>query len=67
MHEEDYINDFAAFIDSSFAAKPEEDIESFDEYTYQLKLRLYLNSEIFRERFIRGYEVLMEWTTSGQK
>lgn len=67
MHEEDYIKELAAFVDGSFVAKPEEDLESFDEYTYQLKRRLYLNPEKFRERFIKGYEVLMQWTTSDQK
>ena len=58
--EQEIIGDLAQAIIEAMTANHQEDEDPLEQYAYQLKVRLHQNPRVFRNRFVRGYQALLE-------
>lgn len=58
--EQEIIGNLAQCILEGMEADSEDIEDPLEQYTHQLKSRLHQNPRIFRNRFVRGYQALLE-------
>lgn len=49
-----------SLVDAYKGEKIQKHEDPFEEYAYQLKMRIQMNQDIFQQRFVHGYEILMQ-------
>lgn len=61
------IEDFADLVVESLKESYHSDLEPFESYAQKVKLQIAKDVDVFRQRFVRGYEVLLEELRQHQR
>jgi hypothetical protein len=61
------MGELAEAIVESLKNSSQEDCDPFEHYAHELRLRLHVDVKLFRDRFIQGYEALLETLQSMSK